>query len=134
MQPEINESNNMKLSELNNGESAYIVKVTGHGGFRKRILEMGFVKGQVVSALQTAPMSDPVKYSVMGYEVSLRKSEASMIEVVSEAQAREMLNSHATAETIVEEDYPIGNLLGKAHLVGNHDHRHSLTRKVFHNF
>ncbi len=105
MQPEINESNNMKLSELNNGESAYIVKVTGHGGFRKRILEMGFVKGQVVSALQTAPMSDPVKYSVMGYEVSLRKSEASMIEVVSEAQAREMLNSHATAETIVEEDY-----------------------------
>ena len=71
----------MKLSELQTGERAYIVKVSGHGGFRKRIIEMGFVKGQPVEALLNAPLQDPVKYKLMGYEVSLRHEEAKMIEV-----------------------------------------------------
>ena len=77
----------MKLSELHTGERGVIVKVTGHGGFRKRIVEMGFVKGQTVEVLLNAPLHDPVKYKIMGYEVSLRHQEADMIEVVSEAQA-----------------------------------------------
>lgn len=71
----------MKLSELHTGEKAVIVKVTGHGGFRKRIVEMGFIKGQMVEVLLEAPMQDPVKYKLMGYEVSLRHSEAELIEV-----------------------------------------------------
>ena len=71
----------MKLSELSNGEKGTIIKVSGHGGFRKRIIEMGFVKGQNVEVLLNAPMEDPVKYRVMGYEVSLRHSEAEHIEV-----------------------------------------------------
>ncbi len=79
----------MKLSELHTGEKAVIVKVTGHGGFRKRIVEMGFIKGQTVSVLLNAPLQDPVKYKVMGYEVSLRHSEAEMIEVVPESDALE---------------------------------------------
>ena len=62
------------------------MKVTGHGGFRKRIIEMGFVKGQQVEVLQNAPLQDPVKYKVMGYEVSLRHQEAEMIEVVSPSE------------------------------------------------
>ena len=73
----------MKLSELHTGEKATIVKVKGHGGFRKRIVEMGFVKGQSVEVLLNAPLQDPVKYKVMGYEVSLRRQEAEMIEVAS---------------------------------------------------
>ncbi len=77
----------MKLSELHTGEKGVIVKVTGHGGFRKRIVEMGFIKGQTVSVLLNAPLQDPVKYKVMGYEVSLRHSEAEMIEVVPESDA-----------------------------------------------
>lgn len=77
----------MVLSELKTGERGVIVKVTGHGGFRKRIVEMGFIKGQVVQVLQNAPFQDPVKYKLMGYEVSLRRSEAEMIEVISEAEA-----------------------------------------------
>ena len=60
----------MKLSELHTGQSGIIVKVTGHGGFRKRIVEMGFIKGQKVDVLLNAPLKDPVKYRVMGYEVS----------------------------------------------------------------
>ena len=78
----------MKLSELRTGESGVIVKVLGHGGFRKRIIEMGFVRGKTVEVLLNAPLQDPVKYKLMGYEVSLRHDEAAMIEVVSEAEAR----------------------------------------------
>ena len=71
----------MRLSDLKTGDDAYIVKVKGHGGFRKRIVEMGFIKGQRVDVLQSAPLQDPVKYKVMGYEVSLRRQEAEKIEV-----------------------------------------------------
>lgn len=73
----------MKLSELKTGEKGVIVKVTGHGGFRKRIVEMGFIRGKEVEVLLNAPLQDPVKYRLLGYEVSLRHDEAEMIEVVS---------------------------------------------------
>ena len=73
----------MKLSELKTGQKGIIVKVQGHGGFRKRIIEMGFVRGKTVEVLLNAPLQDPVKYGLMGYEVSLRRQEAAMIEVVS---------------------------------------------------
>ena len=76
----------MKLSELKTGEKAVIVKVSGHGGFRKRIIEMGFVQGQQVEVLLNAPLQDPVKYKIMGYEVSLRRQEAEMIEVITEEE------------------------------------------------
>ena len=75
---------NMKLSELKNGESGYIVKVLGHGGFRKRIVEMGFIRGKKVTVLLNAPLQDPVKYRIMGYEISLRRAEASQIEIVAD--------------------------------------------------
>lgn len=78
----------MRLSELKTGEKATIVKVLGHGGFRKRIVEMGFIRGQEVEAMLNAPLQDPVKYKLMGYEVSLRHNEAAMIEVVSEGEGR----------------------------------------------
>ncbi|RGL05351.1 ferrous iron transport protein B [Prevotella disiens] len=73
----------MKLSELKTGEKGIIVKVSGHGGFRKRIIEMGFINGKEVEVLLNAPLQDPVKYRIMGYEVSLRRSEASLIEVMA---------------------------------------------------
>lgn len=66
---------------MKTGCRAKIIKVKGHGGFRKRILEMGFIKGQTIEVLLNAPLQDPVKYKVMGYEVSLRRQEAEMIEV-----------------------------------------------------
>ena len=70
----------MRLSELKTGEKGVIVKVLGHGGFRKRIVEMGFIKGKTVEVLLNAPLKDPIKYKVMGYEISLRRQEAEMIE------------------------------------------------------
>lgn len=72
----------MKLSELETGQTGIIVKILGHGAFRKRVIEMGFVKGRPVKVLLHAPLKDPIKYSIMGYDVSLRSSEAALIEVV----------------------------------------------------
>lgn len=79
----------MKLSELKTGEKGVIVKVLGHGGFRKRIVEMGFIKGKTVEVLLNAPLKDPVKYKLMGYEVSLRHDEADMIEIISIEEAKQ---------------------------------------------
>jgi ferrous iron transport protein B len=81
----------MKLSDLQNGESAIIIKVYGHGGFRKRITEMGFVRGATVTSVLHSPLKDPVKYEIMGYEVSLRKSEAEMIKVLYESEVNEQI-------------------------------------------
>ncbi|MDE6311628.1 MAG: ferrous iron transport protein B [Muribaculaceae bacterium] len=73
----------MRLSELKPGQSGVVVKTLGHGAFRKRVLEMGFIRGHVVHVLLQAPLNDPINYRIMGYEVSLRRSEAAMIEVVA---------------------------------------------------
>lgn len=79
----------MRLSELTTGEKGVVVKVIGHGGFRKRIVEMGFIKGKTVEVLLNAPLKDPIKYKIMGYEISLRRQEAEMIEVISRQEALE---------------------------------------------
>ena len=81
----------MRLSELKTGESATILKVLGHGGFRRRIMEMGFVRGQRVEVILNAPLKDPIQYRIMGYDISLRRSEAEMIEVLSDSEADELL-------------------------------------------
>ena len=80
----------MRLSELNTGERAVIVKVYGHGSFRKRIIEMGFVKGVKVKVVLNAPLKDPIEYEIIGYKVSLRREEASKIEVISESEVKRM--------------------------------------------
>lgn len=88
----------MKLSDLKTGETGVIVKVLGHGGFRKRIIEMGFIQGKQVEVLLNAPLRDPVKYKIMGYEVSLRHSEADQIEVISAEEARQLEQAKADNE------------------------------------
>ena len=79
----------MRLSELGTGEKGVIVKVLGHGGFRKRIVEMGFIKGKTVEVVDwMLHWKTRIKYKVLGYEISLRRQEAEMIEVVSEEEAK----------------------------------------------
>lgn len=94
----------MRLSELRTGEKGVIVKVLGHGGFRKRIVEMGFIKGKTVEVILNAPLKDPIKYRLLGYEISLRRQEADMIEVVSEQETRTMQNPYHGSIT---EDVPV---------------------------
>ncbi|MDR0907851.1 MAG: ferrous iron transport protein B [Rikenellaceae bacterium] len=98
----------MRLSDLQTGQSGYIIKVLGNGGFRRRIMEMGFVRGQRVEVLLNAPLRDPIKYKVMGYEVSLRRSEATMIEILTEEEAVVPCDHEATATT---EERNLGSLL-----------------------
>lgn len=83
----------MRLSELRTGEKGIIVKVMGRGAFRKRIIEMGFIRGKEVDVIQNAPLKDPIHYRVMGYDVSLRRNDAAMIEVISVAEYAEAQTS-----------------------------------------
>lgn len=78
----------------------------GHGGFRRRIIEMGFIKGKTVEVLLNAPLKDPIKYKIMGYEISLRRQEAAMIEVMSEEEARESMQETHFHDPIAE-DIPV---------------------------
>ena len=79
----------MRLSELKTGERGVIAKVHGHGGFRQRIVEMGFIKGKTVSVVLNAPLKDPIEYEIIGYKISLRREEANLVDVISEREAQE---------------------------------------------
>ncbi|NOX48772.1 MAG: ferrous iron transport protein B [Chlorobi bacterium] len=81
----------MTLFDLEQGEHGVISKVRGRGAFRKRITEMGFVKGKLVTVVKKAPLRDPIEYQIMGYEISLRHSEARLIEVITTNEAREIV-------------------------------------------
>ena len=81
----------MILADLATGEKAVIVRVHGHGSFRKRLIEMGFIQGKEVRVVLNAPLRDPIEYEIIGYKVSLRREEARQIEVVTEEEAREAL-------------------------------------------
>ena len=94
----------MKLSELKTGEKAVVVKVYGHGSFRKRIIEMGFVKGNKVKVILNPPLRDPIEYEIIGYKISLRREEASKIEVISESEAKEMLSSREALPAIESDE------------------------------
>ena len=93
----------MKLSELNTGERGVIVKVNGHGGFRKRIIEMGFVRGNKVKVILNAPLRDPIEYEIIGYKISLRREEAAKIEVISETEAKELLSERESLPALEAE-------------------------------
>ncbi|HUW06085.1 MAG TPA: ferrous iron transport protein B [Williamwhitmania sp.] len=112
----------MKLSELQNGECGIITKVMGRGAFRKRITEMGFVKGKKVIVVKNAPLKDPIEYNIMGYDVSLRRSEAALVEVATKDEAVN-LSFEGYNGTITEEDLRVSaKVMGKTinvALVGN---------------
>lgn len=86
----------MRLSDLKTGERGVVVKVNGHGSFRKRIIEMGFVKGNGVRVILNAPLRDPIEYEIIGYKLSLRRAEAAKIEVIGEEEAKMMLSQRET--------------------------------------
>ena len=94
----------MKLSELGTGERGVIVQVSGHGGFRRRIREMGFVRGNKVKVILNAPLRDPIEYEIIGYKISLRRAEASNIEVISESEAKKLLTEREALPALETDD------------------------------
>ena len=114
----------MKLSELKTGERAVIVKVNGHGSFRKRIIEMGFVRGKLVKVVLNAPLKDPIEYEIIGYKISLRREEADKIEVLSESEAKEVMAAQEPVPPIEAsdcEDMPASARDTEAGVHGNGD-------------
>ena len=115
----------MKLSQLHTGERGVIVKVNGHGGFRKRIKEMGFVKGNKVKVILNAPLSDPIEYEIIGYKISLRREQADKIEVISESEAKSLLSASENLAALETEERYMERLAAerrktiKVALVGN---------------
>jgi len=110
------------LCDLQNDEIGVIVKVMGRGAFRKRITEMGFVKGKEVKVIKNAPLQDPIEYEIMGYDISLRRNEAALIEVLlqSEAVEREhpVFNSSLSNEIAITGTHEKEKIINVA-LVGN---------------
>ena len=92
----------MRLSDLKIGETATVVKVLGYGGFRRRIMEMGFVYGQEVTVILDAPLKDPIDYHIMGYDISLRRKEAEMIVVMTREEADSLVAIEGS--TIIDSD------------------------------
>lgn len=116
----------MLLSELKNGDFGVISKVRGRGAFRKRIIEMGFIRGKKVTVVKNAPLKDPIEYSIMGYEVSLRRTEAGLIEVITPEEAIELAKSSyngtfsSKSETeLIESGAKVGSKIVNVALVGN---------------
>lgn len=109
----------LKLSDIATGEECVIIKVHGHGSFRNRIVEMGFVKGEKVLVIKNAPLHDPIEYKLMDSHISLRRSEASLIEVVRiSSEMHEGFNGTFTEDDIAREVHERSRTINIA-LVGN---------------
>jgi ferrous iron transport protein B len=80
----------MKLSELKTGESGLIVKISGRSAFRRRIAAMGFIRGKEVQVIRNAPLKDPIHYRIMNYDVSLRRNDSSLVEVIKSTDCAEI--------------------------------------------
>ncbi len=107
----------MRLSDLQPGKKAVITKILGHGAFRKRVMEMGFVRGREVMTILSAPLQDPIKYSLMDYEVSLRRNEAKLIEVVSLEEWQEHEHEVLTHAHTREHENPEDIKVRKDHII-----------------
>jgi ferrous iron transport protein B len=90
------------LYDLNEGEEGVILKIKGRGQFRQRLSEMGFVIGKKVSVIKKAPLRDPIEYKIMGYHISLRNSEAQLIEIDTEALSAEALSSNGVLSSEID--------------------------------
>ena len=107
----------MTLHDLEQGEKGIITKVKGRGSFRKRITEMGFVKGKVITVVKKAPLRDPIEYNIMGYEVSLRHSEARLVEVMSAAEIKTFKNKEHVFEGTIDDKLLKKNIREKSNVI-----------------
>lgn len=114
------DSQRVTLADIPTGSNCVIVRLAGHGGFRHRLMEMGFVRGEKVRVVKNAPLQDPIEYEIMGGHVSLRRIEAQHIEVVrmSEEMADIYRFNGTVTEEVVKAMGPTGKQITIA-LVGN---------------
>jgi len=101
----------MLLSDLQTGERGVVVRVSGHGAFRKRIIEMGFIKGVEVTSVLNAPLNDPIKYRILNFEVSLRRSDAMKVEIVTPEEAEREIVNHDDYRTLEAEETTLQHIV-----------------------
>ena len=114
----------MRLSDLKTGDKGVVVKVYGHGAFRKRVIEMGFIKGKIVTSILNAPLNDPIQYKILDYEVSLRRKEADLIEIIpiNEAKTEDAdadLSVIESQHPFIQQQFEIHSKVINVALVGN---------------
>jgi len=114
----------MNLSDLLEGQKAVIVKVKGTGAFRKRVTEMGFVKGKLITMIKKAPLADPLEFRILDYDISLRRSEAQAIEVLDVSESSEDLTQYQSFNGIIDDEYISDKFINKGKnidiaLIGN---------------
>ncbi|WP_372774297.1 ferrous iron transport protein B [Mangrovibacterium sp.] len=105
----------MRLSEVKNSESVVITKVLGHGSFRKRITEMGFVKGKEVKVIKNTPFKGPIEFKILDYNITLRRSEANLIEVVPTDEAHVL--DHQEYEGVIDREQLKRNINEKGKVI-----------------
>ena len=106
------------LSDLPSNGRCVVVKINGHSSFRRRIMEMGFVKGEIITVVKNAPLYDPIEYMVMGSHVSLRRSEAMQIEVADVSEQKVDATISTFTEETISKIRKKSNIINVA-LVGN---------------
>ncbi|MCB0047554.1 MAG: ferrous iron transport protein A [Caldilineaceae bacterium] len=74
-------SETQTLDQLTPGQSARVAKINGKGAIRRRLMDMGIVKGTEIQVIKASPLGDPVEYRLRGYSLSLRREEARLIDV-----------------------------------------------------
>ena len=103
----------MLLSDLQTGETGVVTRVAGHGAFRKRIIEMGFIKGVEVTSILNAPLNDPIKYRILNFEVSLRRSDAMKVEIVTPEEAEREIVNHADYRALEAEETKLQHIVSE---------------------
>ena len=73
------------LREVQPGEDCVVAKITGEGAIKRRIMDMGITKGTTLHVRKVAPLGDPIEITVRGYELSVRKADAEMVQVETKA-------------------------------------------------
>jgi len=114
---EINEVH--RLSDVEEGRSVYILQIHGRGAFRQRIGEMGFVRGKMITVIKNAPLNDPIEFSLMGYNVSLRRKEAALVDVTTKIPDPEIAGQPVTADLNEKFHAPASAKVIRVALVGN---------------
>ena len=72
----------MTLNEAKVGSVVIVKKLHGQGAIKRRLMDMGFTKGETITIRKVAPLNDPIEIAVRGYELLLRKADAAMIEII----------------------------------------------------
>lgn len=114
----LKDNQTLNLADINTGQKAVVTKLIGRGAFKRRLSEMGFTRGAIVEVIKNAPLRDPIEYDILGYNISLRRAEAEMIEVEDVSEIENVQEYNGVIEVSAFQKFKIKTKINVA-LVGN---------------